>query len=314
MLKINRTITHLNLEQCGIGVEGIKALATALKLNDTAMAAVLSTNVAIERLNLGFCKIGDAGVEALASALRINRVLTHLRIHGNDVGAQGAQALASAPMVNRVVAAWNQDDSLSAKLPCRGPFEASTRLQALARALRMNQTMTRPDLTSSKIGDDDLKVLADALRINKTITRLLLHRNQIGDAGIQALADALRVNKTITDLGFCENQIGDNGMKALADALSINKTLVELRLSRNPIGDEGVKAWLLPPPLKPTRPSHLFLCRMTSSHMKESRPGTASEPFTGKTTSAKKRGPVPNTRGPVPNVRGPAPNVSPCRR
>ena len=25
MLKINRTIRHLNLEQCGIGVEGIKA-------------------------------------------------------------------------------------------------------------------------------------------------------------------------------------------------------------------------------------------------------------------------------------------------
>ena len=30
--------------------------------------------------------------QALASALQINTVLTHLRIHGNDVGAQGAQA------------------------------------------------------------------------------------------------------------------------------------------------------------------------------------------------------------------------------
>ena len=83
-------------------------------------------------------------VQALASAVRINRVLTHLRLHGNDVGVQGAQAheiasntsqwqdgqvwgvsnrqwhvgtiwcrncqaLASARMVNRVVAAdWNQ--------------------------------------------------------------------------------------------------------------------------------------------------------------------------------------------------------------
>ena len=82
-------------------------------------------------------------VQALASALRINRVLTHLRLHRNDVGVQGAQAheiasntslwqdgqdwgvsnswhvgtiwcgncqaLASALMVNRVVAAdWNQ--------------------------------------------------------------------------------------------------------------------------------------------------------------------------------------------------------------
>ena len=25
MLKINRTLTHLNLQRCGIGVEGIKA-------------------------------------------------------------------------------------------------------------------------------------------------------------------------------------------------------------------------------------------------------------------------------------------------
>ena len=31
-------------------------------------------------------------VQALASALRINRVLTQLRLHGNDVGVQGAQA------------------------------------------------------------------------------------------------------------------------------------------------------------------------------------------------------------------------------
>ena len=31
-------------------------------------------------------------VQALASALRMNRVLTHLRLHGNDVGVQGAQA------------------------------------------------------------------------------------------------------------------------------------------------------------------------------------------------------------------------------
>ena len=31
-------------------------------------------------------------VQALASALRINRVLTQLRLHGNDVRVQGAQA------------------------------------------------------------------------------------------------------------------------------------------------------------------------------------------------------------------------------
>ena len=31
-------------------------------------------------------------VQALAAALRINRVLTQLRLHGNDVGVQGAQA------------------------------------------------------------------------------------------------------------------------------------------------------------------------------------------------------------------------------
>ena len=31
-------------------------------------------------------------VQALSSALRSNRVLTQLRLHGNDVGVQGAQA------------------------------------------------------------------------------------------------------------------------------------------------------------------------------------------------------------------------------
>eukprot|EP00434_Breviolum_minutum_P040250 symbB.v1.2.035759.t2/scaffold4892.1/size33355/2 len=260
MLKINRTIRHLNLEYCGIRVEGIKTLATAWKLNDTvvdinladnecgnegaeAMAAVLSTNAAIKRLNLEKCRIGDAGVEALASALQINRVLTHLRMHGNDVGVQGAQALASAPMVNRVVAAdWNQDDTLPANQLCRSPFGASTRLQALADALRMNQTITKLPLNNRKIGDDDLKALADALSINKTIKELLLSYNQIGDNGMKVLADALRVNKTLTHLNLFCNQLGDGGMKVLADALCVNKTLTHLNLYGNPIGDEGVKA------------------------------------------------------------------------
>jgi len=262
MLTTNRTITRLNLERCFIGVEGIKALATALKLNDTvvdinladnrwlgdegaeAMAAVLSTNAAIKRLNLEECKIGDAGVEALASALRINRALTQLRLHGNDVGVQGAQALASALMVNRVVAAdWNQDDTSSANQLCRSPFGASTRLQALADALRINQTITLAHLRNSKIGDDDLKALADALSINKTITRLHLDTNQIGDNGMKALANALRVNRTIQRLALFCNPIGDEGVKALAAALEANKTITKVSLSDFLLTDEGKQAY-----------------------------------------------------------------------
>eukprot|EP00434_Breviolum_minutum_P041225 symbB.v1.2.036668.t1/scaffold5227.1/size29621/1 len=44
MLSTNRTLTHLNLQSCTIGVKGIKALATALKLNDTVVDLNLADN------------------------------------------------------------------------------------------------------------------------------------------------------------------------------------------------------------------------------------------------------------------------------
>ena len=45
-------------------------------------------------------------VQALAAALRINRVLTHLRLRGNDVGVQGAQAHKIANNKSQDVQVW----------------------------------------------------------------------------------------------------------------------------------------------------------------------------------------------------------------
>jgi len=258
-LLMTSTFTHVNLSGCHINVEGIKALVAALKSNETVVdinlasnylgdkgaeviADFLNVNPTIRCLNLETCLIKDAGVEALASALRSNTVLTKLKLYGNDVGPKGAQALADALMVNNNIGTDWKEAEISNTSRSRHPFGAPARLQALADALRLNQTIRELHLQRNRMGDEGLKALAHALRINQTIALLILDHNQIGDEGVKALADAVRINQTVTKLYLGDNQIGDEGLKALADAFRINQTVAVLNLSNNQIGDEGLKA------------------------------------------------------------------------
>ena len=47
--------------------------------------------------------IGDDGAKAIAEALKVNPVLTTLSIWGNKIGAEGAKAIAEALKVNAVL-------------------------------------------------------------------------------------------------------------------------------------------------------------------------------------------------------------------
>ena len=85
------------------------------------------------------------------------------------------------------------------------------RMQALAGALRENNTtLTRLQLQSNK-NRTGVQVLAGALRKNTTLTSLDLIWNDIGDAGAQALAVLLRENATLSELVLKLNQIGEAG-------------------------------------------------------------------------------------------------------
>ena len=81
-----------------IGAEGAKALADALKVNQT-----------VTTLNLALNRIGDEGAKALAEALKVNQTVTFVNLSRNIIGVEGAKALVDALKGNRTVTTVDLD-------------------------------------------------------------------------------------------------------------------------------------------------------------------------------------------------------------
>jgi hypothetical protein len=85
-LKVNSTITSIDLSYNNVGDDGAKALADVLKVNSTTTSIDLSYN-----------NVDVAGAKALADALKVNSAITTIDLTYNSVGDDGAKALADAP-------------------------------------------------------------------------------------------------------------------------------------------------------------------------------------------------------------------------
>ncbi|KJE90829.1 hypothetical protein CAOG_002071 [Capsaspora owczarzaki ATCC 30864] len=155
-----------------------------------------------------------------------------LSIQRQQIGQAEALAIARALEVNQRLT----------KLSLRWNEIDETGANAIAEALRENATLTQLDLHNNQIGASGARAIAEALRVNKTLTQLDLHNNQIGAAGASAIAEALTVNGTLTQLGLSSNGIGVGGANAIAVALRENATLTQLDLHNNRIGDDGAEA------------------------------------------------------------------------
>ena len=70
----------------GIGDDGAKAIAEALKVNPVLTSLDLYGNFSI----------GDDGARAIAEALKVNPVLTKLDLQYNNLGDAGKQAVREA--------------------------------------------------------------------------------------------------------------------------------------------------------------------------------------------------------------------------
>ena len=95
MLRLNRTLIHLNLNTCHIDSDGAKELADALCTNNTlqelnlasnpigikgatALAKMLLKNKSLKALNI--CCIGKVGTQKVVDSLTHNKTLKTLRV------------------------------------------------------------------------------------------------------------------------------------------------------------------------------------------------------------------------------------------
>ncbi|XP_011270673.1 hypothetical protein, variant [Capsaspora owczarzaki ATCC 30864] len=175
LLRVNKTIQNLFLQENQIGDADAVAIADALKVNTT-----------LNDLDLKVNQIGDAGAVAIADALKLNMTLKKLRLDENQIGDAGAVAIADALKLNTTLARLLLVENQIGKAGA----------QAIAEALTVNTTVTELRLDKNQIGDAGAQAIAEALKVNTTLTELRLHQTQIGDVGAQAIAEALKGNPT----------------------------------------------------------------------------------------------------------------------
>ncbi|MBP9693292.1 MAG: hypothetical protein KBE16_01095 [Alphaproteobacteria bacterium] len=231
-LKVNKTLTNLELEDNSVGDEGAQVLADALKENRT-----------LTSLYLGLNEVKAEGARTLAEALKENETLKRFELVMNNIGHEGAILFADALKINKTLTSF---EIVSAQM-------RDEDARVFADALKENETLTSFHLNANEIGDKGAKALAKALDMNETLTSLHLGFNQIGDKGAKALAYALTMNTTLTSLDLGCNKIGDKGAKAFAEALKVNRTLTSLNLGFNQIGVDIKQLWQEMRALYPTR-------------------------------------------------------------
>ena len=170
-LKVNSTLTVLNLDRNRFGAQGATILAEALKVNST-----------LTELHLVDNGIGAQGATCLAEALKVNSTLTELHLFGNDIGPQGATGLAEGLKVNSTLTELDLDGNGIGDQGATG----------LAEALKVNTTLTVLYLFGNDIGAQGATDLAEALTVNSTLTVLILAHNGIGAQGATGIAEALK--------------------------------------------------------------------------------------------------------------------------
>ncbi|XP_044170663.1 NLR family CARD domain-containing protein 3-like isoform X2 [Acropora millepora] len=247
-LRVNTSLSSLDLRGNSIGDKGANSLAQALIVNTSlsslglysnsigdkganSLAQALRVNTSLSSLGLYSNSIGDEGANSLAQVLRVNTSLSSLDLQGNSIGHEGANSLAQALRVNT---------SLSSLYLSRNPI-SDEGANSLAQALRVNTSISSLDLGGNSIGDAEANLLAQALR-GKISFSLYWSRNSIGHEGANSLAQALRVNTSLSSLDLGGNSIDDEGANSLAQALRVNTSLSSLVLGTNLIGDEGANS------------------------------------------------------------------------
>ena len=248
-IKVNKTLTDLNLFGNGISDAGVSSIAEAIKVNKT-----------LTDLNLSDNGVSDAGATSIAEAIEVNKTLTHLRLSDNGISDAGVTSIVEAIKVNKTLTSLDLSGNGISDAGATSIAEAikvnktltdldlsengisDAGATSIVEAIKVNETLTNLDLSCTGICDAGASSIAEAIKVNKTLTNLKLSRTCISDAGATCIAEAIRVNKTLTDLVLSKTGISDAGSTSVAEAIKVNKTLTSLNLSGNSISDAGASS------------------------------------------------------------------------
>ncbi|KAL0241637.1 hypothetical protein GEMRC1_006872 [Eukaryota sp. GEM-RC1] len=158
LLKINDTLTVLNLMRNFMGDEAVKALAGALKVNSK-----------LTSINLCLNAIGPEGAATLAESLKVNTTVKVLYLCVNSVGDEGAAAFAETLKVNTTLTTIGLKSNLI----------GDNGVKALVEALQINTTVTTVDLCDNSCIGEAGRALVKTSKANETATRFCLDNHSV---------------------------------------------------------------------------------------------------------------------------------------
>lgn len=196
ILKENRSLTALSLNNFGINDQHCKTLAQAVSSNNSIIALSLCDNA-----------ITDLGGKMLAEMLARNSSLEIVSLNNNLFSSEIGNIFAKVISDNRSLKILSLSKS---KIDGKGAL-------ALAEALKTNKTLIALSLGKNIIGNQESKALAEMLKINQTLQALNLNSNNIGDEGGLAFIEAGKTNNSLKEIIITQNHINSEIEKDLYD-------------------------------------------------------------------------------------------------
>jgi hypothetical protein len=179
LLKIDPTLTELNLSGLGIRNNGAEAIIKALVGNKTLTSLNLSNN----------CFNAD-GIHALSSVLETNTALIKLDLSRNPISDQGARIIGNFLKNNKTL------QSL-----CLGAIELhSDGIDAIFNGLKKNKALSSLKIGNNSIGNDTVFSIAQALANNSSLKNLDLLGLEMNIDDLKILSEALQKNFRLTNL------------------------------------------------------------------------------------------------------------------
>jgi hypothetical protein len=181
--------------------EGVRLHLAQNRLGKKAVFAEHLHNARVHTLNLSMCGLGAEGVEAVAQALLGNGTLRTLNLGGNVApGAMGGtKKLAAAAAAISALLLPSSGTQLEALHVAGGEdFYFKEACVPIVEALAENTTLVELVITGNKSGPDLASALGAVLRTNRTLASVMWDYNQIKSSGYRAFLEGLKTNKTLT--------------------------------------------------------------------------------------------------------------------
>ena len=226
-----------------------------------AVAGLLKINKSIRLINLEQNLITDNGAKFLVEALQSDSLVGRLDLSCNEIGKEGAQVLRSlCGLAINLSGNLGVEADASAEGTCdasgspgadpEADVESTSEAgplgklggKVVAELLKSECAIRNLELDGKGIDDVGALALCHVLTANTALQTLSLRRNIVGVAGGEAFGRALASNATLHKLDLYANGLGDAGAEGLAWGLHLNSTLQSLTVGGNDIGDCGAKA------------------------------------------------------------------------